>query len=397
MNHLARFFLTLCIGIVLLLLIHPPLVQAMEFRSSDQTVTVGPGETIVGSLFATGQTVQIDGVVEGDVYCAGKTILVKGSIGGDVICAGQMVEVDGTVAGSVRVAGQTVVLNGYIGRNVTGLGQTISVGSASTVNGDVISAGQTITLGGVVRQGLAAAGDTVLVNGTIGGDTNFAVNRLQLGETAKISGKLTYESEKDAVIATGASVGTIVKQPMRKNRESWQNPREKLPKLLGAMRKPWPVSAVGSIITFFLLSVVFIFLFPGKTERVVDAIAASPARSVIMGLLAFVITPIVFVTLVITIIGIPLAILLILLFALMVFVSKLFVALWVGRKIQSLFMKKKGENWYLGAAIGVTVSYLVFHLPYVGWLVSFIAVLIGMGGMVSIVFFRAPLKKSGRR
>ena len=397
MNHLVRFFLTGISILFFAFFLVPKQALAMEFRSSDQTVTVGPGETIVGSLFATGETVQIDGVVEGDVFCAGKTILVKGSIGGDVICAGQTIEVDGTVAGSVRVAGQTVVVNGYIGRNVTGLGQTITIGSASIVNGDLISAGQTITFGGVVRQGLAAAGDTVLVNGSIGGDTNFAVNRLQLGETAKISGTLTYESDKDAVIATGASVGTIVKQPMRKDGENWQNGKGRFPKMLGAMRKPWPVSAVGSIITFFLLSVVFIFLFPGKTERVVDMIATYPARSVIMGLLAFIITPIVFVTLVITIIGIPLAILLILLFALMAFVSKLFVALWVGRKIQSSFMKKKGENWYLAAAIGVTVSYLVFHLPYVGWLISLIAILIGMGGMVSIVFSRAPLKKSGRR
>jgi cytoskeletal protein CcmA (bactofilin family) len=397
MNHLARFFLTLCIGIVLLLLIHPPLVQAMEFRSSDQTVTVGPGETIVGSLFATGQTVQIDGVVEGDVYCAGKTILVKGSIGGDVICAGQMVEVDGTVAGSVRVAGQTVVLNGYIGRNVTGLGQTISVGSASTVNGDVISAGQTITLGGVVRQGLAAAGDTVLVNGTIGGDTNFAVNRLQLGETAKISGKLTYESEKDAVIATGASVGTIVKQPMRKNRESWQNPREKLPKLLGAMRKPWPVNALGSIVTFFLLAVVLVFLFPQRTQRVVTIMKMHPGRSIVMGLLALVVSPVIFVTLLITIIGIPLAILYILLFALVVFVSKLFVALWVGKEIQATFMKKKGENWYLAAAIGVIISWLVFYLPYAGGIISCIALIIGVGGVTSSIFSKETLKKGSRR
>ena len=397
MKHLARFFLTGISVLFFAFFLVPKQALAMEFRSSEGTVTVASGERVVGSLFVAGETVQIDGAVDGDVFCAAKTITVKGSVGGDVICAGQMIEVDGTVAGSIRVAGQTVVLNGYIGRNVTGVGQTISIGNASTINGDVLSAGQTITLGGVVRQGLAAAGDTVLVNGMIGGDTNFAVNRLQLGETARINGKFTYQSDKDAIITTGASVGTIVKKPMPKRMENGKNPREKLPKMWGAMQRPWPVSAVGSIITFFLLSVVFIFLFPGKTERVVDMVADAPGKSLLVGILAFIITPIVFVTLLITIIGIPLGILLILLFALMAFVSKLFVALWVGRKIHSSFMKKKGENWYWAAAIGVTVSYLVFHLPMVGWLISAIAVFIGMGGMVGVMFSRAPLKKSGRR
>jgi|GEM_PF-1178998 len=396
MKHSARFFLISISIFFFTLFLVPKQIFAMEFRSSEGAVTVASGERVVGSLFAAGETVQIDGAVEGDVFCAGKTIVVKGSVGGDVICAGQTVEVDGTVAGSIRVAGQTVSLNGYIGRNVTGFGQTINIGNTSTVNGDVLSAGQTITFGGVVKQGLAAAGDTVLVNGMIGGDTNFAVNRLQLGETARINGKLTYESDKDAIIASGASVGTMVKKPMRKGGENRENPQEKLPKMWGAIQRPWPISAVGSIITFFLLSVVFIFLFPGKTERVVERIAASPGKSFLMGFLAFIITPIVFVTLLITIIGIPLAILLILIFALMAFMSKLFLALWVGRKIQSSFMKKKGENWYLAAAIGVTVSYLVFYLPYIGWLVSAIAVFIGMGGMVGVVFSKASPKK-GRK
>lgn len=372
----------------------------MEFRSSDQTVTVGPGETVVGSLFATGQTVQIDGVVEGDVYCAGKTILVKGSVNGDLLCAGQNVQVDGTVTGSIRTAGQTISLHNAIGRNVTAVGQIVNLGTLSRVGGDVVLGGQTMTLAGVIAQGVLAASETMILNGTVGGNTKLAVNTLQVGETARINGTLMYESVNDAVVAPGALIGTVVKQPVQKERRGdWRLELEekKLSQIWGAMQKPWPVNALGSIVTFFLLAVVFIFLFPGKTERVVDMIATSPGRSVFMGLLAFVITPIVFVTLLITIIGIPLAILLILLFVLMAFVSKLFVALWVGRKIQSSFMKKKRENWYLAAAIGVTVSYLVFHLPYVGWLVSFIAVLIGMGGMVSIVFSRAPLKKSGRR
>jgi len=396
MKHSVRFILT-SIGVLFFsFFLVPKQAFAMEFRNSDATVTVGSGETVVGSLFATGKTIQIDGVVDGDVYCVGQTVLVKGSVNGDVICAGQTLEVNGTVAGSIRVAGQTVTLNGYIGRNVTALGQNLSIGDTSVVIGDVVSAGQTITLGGVVRKGFLAAGETALINGTIGGDTNFMVNSLQLGDAAKVSGTLTYQSDKDAVIATSASVGTIVKKPLPKRMENGKNSREKLPKMWGAMQRPWPVSAVGSIITFFLLSVVFIFLFPGKTERVVDMVSGSPGKSFLVGLLTFIITPIIFVTLLITIIGIPLAILLMLLFALMAFVSKLFVALWVGRKIHSSFMKKKGENWYLAAAIGVTVSYLVFHLPMVGWLISIAAVFIGMGGMVGIMFSKGMVKK-GRK
>jgi len=70
--------------------------------------------------------------------------------------------------------------------------------------------------------------------------------------------------------------------------------------------------------------------------------------------------------------------------------------LWVGRMMYTSLMKKKNENWYAIAALGVTVSYLVYHLPFIGWLVSGVAVLMGMGGMVSTMFAR-QVKKSGRK
>lgn len=366
---------------------------AMEFRTSDQSVVIGQDEQVSGSLFAAGDTVEINGVVDGDVYCAGKTVMVTGTVNGDVLCAGQTVRVTGPVSGSIRTAGQTVTLDGTVQRSLNAFGQTISVEKNAVVDGDAVIAGQTMMVGGTLAKGLVGAGDTVSLDGTIGGDMNLAVATLQVGDKANVQGKLTYESQKDAVVAPGAVVGTLIKQPVRKEMGDWQKPQKKLPEFMGAMSKPWPVNAIGSIVTFILVGFVMAFLFPRKTQDVVDTVKQYPGRSIGIGILTLLVSPVIFFILLVTIIGIPLAILFALFMALVLFLSKLFVALWAGREIATSFWGKSKENWLVITLIGVTISWLLFSLPFVGWLVGGIAMMTGVGAMVSVMVTRKPATK----
>jgi hypothetical protein len=388
MKYLTSFFLT---GIAILFLaffaVKP--VLAMEFRSSDNAVVVAEDEMVGGSLFAGGSSVQINGAVEGDLFCAGQTIIIKGSVGGDVLCAGQTVRIEGTVGGNIRTVGQTVDIDGMVSRNVMIVGQTVRVGKESVVEGEGVFGGQTVSILGDVGKSVLGGGNLVVVEGTVGEDATLAGNTVQIGAGAHIAGKLTYESDKDAVIADGAVVGEIVKQPMRKELSGMKRPEKQFPKIMGFTKgKPWPQNAVGPILIYLVIGALGILLFKNGISKVIDGMKEHAGASFGIGLLWLIVFPVLFILLLITIIGIPIAILYAGLFALIAIVSKLFAAVYVGKEILTSLVKNQKENWYGAVLVGVTVSWLVFSMPIIGGLTSFLAMLWGTGGLVRTVLVR---------
>ena len=91
----------------------PGMALAAQFMSDDAEALVEAGTTVEGNLYATGQTVTIEGTVDGDLICAGGQVAVAkgGVVTGDLMCAGQSVEISGEVRGDVRSAGYLVRVN----------------------------------------------------------------------------------------------------------------------------------------------------------------------------------------------------------------------------------------------------------------------------------------------
>ena len=392
MKHLIRFSL-ISIAVLFLAFFSAKPVFAMEFRSSDSAVVVAEDEMVAGTLFAGGSTTQIDGAVEGDLFCAGQTIVVKGSVGGDVLCAGQTIRIEGTVGGNIRTIGQTVDIDGIVSRNVMTVGQTVTVGKESIVEGDGVFGGQTVSILGDIGKSILGGGNSVLIDGTVSGDAMLGGNTIQLGTTAHIAGKLTYESDKDAVIASGAVVGEIVKQPMPE-KSSVERQKKQFPIIARFMRgKPWPLNAVGPVLTYLVIGAVGVLLFKTKIIKVVSVMKEYTKASFGVGFLWLLVFPVVFLTLLVTIIGIPIAILYALLFIIIAIVGKLCTAILIGRELVASFWNKERENWYLAVLFGVTISWLVFSMPYIGGLTSFIAIVWGMGGLVKIIFSKKQAKR----
>src|SRR5579872_3863837 len=106
MNTLSKL-VGVTILIVGILLASAKLVSAHGFYTGTN-VDIGQSQPIQETVFAGGNTIDINTEVFGDVFCAGQTVTISGTIHGDVICAGQTVTVNGKVDGNIRLAGQTV-------------------------------------------------------------------------------------------------------------------------------------------------------------------------------------------------------------------------------------------------------------------------------------------------
>ena len=155
MNIRSPFYAVL-LGTGLLVLALPGAALAAEVRNSNTAVVVAPGETLNDDLFASGQTVTIDGRVTGDVYAAAQTVVVTGTVDGDLITGAQQVVVDGAVNGNVRAVGATVTVNGRVGHSVSSLAQQLNISSSGHVDGSLVAAGETINVFGPVGRGITA-------------------------------------------------------------------------------------------------------------------------------------------------------------------------------------------------------------------------------------------------
>ncbi len=337
-------------------------VHAFEIMEGDQRngITVAKDTVVKGSLLAAGNSVVIDGTIQGDLYCAGQTIIVRGTVTGDVLCVGQTLDISGSVGGNIRSMGQLLTIAGPVQRNVVIAGQTVSVAPEAAITGELLAAGQTVNL-----------------NSSIGGDVNAAAESILLGEKAKIAGNFTYTSPNAAEEATGAAVTGKVSHIISKKLE----PKPLTPRSLLPKAQPWPVNAIGSIVFYLIIGAIVVLLAKEKVLRTVSQMLARPWFDGFVGFLTIIAAPIIIVMVAITIIGIPVALILGVIFAVMIVLSRIYVSVIIGEKLLSATGRTK-SGLLLQMIIGVIIIELLVKIPVLGFFVSAAAVLWGLGGIV---------------
>ena len=124
-----------------------------------------------------------------------------------------------------------------------------------------------------------------------------------------------------------------------------------------------------------------LLILPGLSAAVAARVATDPLRTAAIGLLTLVAIPVLLLVLAITIVGIPLAIVGGLLFGLLVWVALVYGRFAVGMWLLSLV---DVENRWLGLLVGLVVLGFAALIPWIGGLVNFVVVLVGLGAVAAI-------------
>jgi hypothetical protein len=145
---------------------------------------------------------------------------------------------------------------------------------------------------------------------------------------------------------------------------------------------------VGGIVTalaFAALGALVVIFAPNATKRVSDAVQSKPLNTAGVGCLTALVLPILGILLLVTIIGIPVAFLLGLVsWAAWIF-GGIAVGLLAGEKILRAF-KVGNVLPVVAVVLGIVVLMIVGQVPVLGWLVSCIVGLIGLGAVVMTRF-----------
>lgn len=340
--------------------------SAQTFRSSEN-VTVESRESIDGSAWIAGNDVNIAGEINGDLFCAGQNVTVSGTVYGDVLCSGQTVKITGAVAGDVRTAGQSVSINSNIGGSVTAMGQTVALEMDSVVSRDVSLTGQNLRIDGQVGRDALLVGTTAVVASEIGGDINATVDDMSLADSADVSGNIVYTSPREFVRADGAVVsGNVTYNEAKKN---------------DVVTPALSISFAVLVALMMLFSALALaILFPRALHRTTEAGVQSFPQTLLalgVGLIAGIVMPFMLLLLVVTVVGIPLAIILGIAWMLVVLLSGAVSAYYLGR----VLWRKQG-NAIVTMLFGAILLILLLLLPIINILVYLFAVWYGIGAIL---------------
>jgi len=346
-------------------------VVAADLRSGD-TVTVASGEVVDGDLYVAGSDIIIDGTVNGDIFGAGRSLIINGTVNGGVSFAGQTVTVNGEIAHGARLAGTTIDVNGNIDGDLLAAGTTVNVASTARIGGDFLFGASTVRIDGAVQGYIKGGGGEVIVTNGVVGDIELNVDRLTIASTANIQGNLTYTSENEADIQSGAQIGGATTHKL---------PEVRIP------AKAAPFFGIGGKVIAFLMTllvgIVIILVAPIRAASVAASIRHKPWLSLGWGAIILFATPVAAIITLITVVGVPVALIGLTLYGIAIYLSQIAVGLFIGYWIISSFSKVESRGVLIGAlALGFAILTLLKLIPYIGFPLWLATVLFGIGAMV---------------
>jgi len=360
-----------------LFFIAPISVQAFELRT-ENIVTINKDEVIEGNLYTTASSLIIDGEIEGDVFCIAGSITINGDVSGDVICAGNTIDINGFIEGSVRVIGNSITINNSIDKNLQAIGLSINLEKEAEVGWDMFVAGEYAEVAGFVGGDLHGGIANILISGEVKKDIKLQLDNrkekgvLNITSDALIGGNVFYTAGTKGTISEEAIIDGEIKHSFYKKEKADSN--------------FWLFfGGLVSVFAALVVGLVLISIARKPIKKIISIIKNEVGPSFGFGSVAFFLTPIIVVLLIITIIGLPLAVILILLWAILLYLSKIIFGIFIGDYILKKYLKKKSKSLIWSMILGVVVLWFFSDLPFIGWIFCLMSILWGLGGILIFI------------
>lgn len=333
----------------------------------------------MGNVYLAGAEAHTEGPITGDLVAAAGRIRVDHAVSRDTVLAAGSIEVYGNLGDDLRAAGGVIGVSGRVGGEALLAGGSVSLGPNSEIIGRTWIGGNDIVVGGRLRNGLKIYGKNVLLLGEVTGAVEISAEQIEILGSARILGDVTYSSNHEIKIDPKAKItGKVVRKP---GTFEFYRPHVAFP----AWTAFRPLLLLGLLAAGTLLYAVF----PRFTQTTARTISAAPFKSVGLGAAIFFSLPPVILLLVITIIGIPIAMALLALYATGLLIGYLVLAFFVGDRLLRLVHRQAatGLGWRIGSlTAALMLLWLIRHLPYIGGFLIFMALFAGVGAILLQAF-----------
>lgn len=348
-----------------------PTAWALDFVAND---TVNVTQPAKDDLYILGGEVTVEQKVSGDLIVIGGNVSVFGDVSGDIFILGGDVSIHGNVGDDVRIFSGNVSVKGNVSDDIVAIAGNILIERGATIGGTVFVKGGMVTVDGNVHENIMAMTSVLRVRGWVDGNIEaYARHLLSLSSSARVNGSLKYFSRNPAVIPDGVVRGTV----------------EKTSSILGGT--DYLVLGFLSLGTlfgklFFYLSLLLMALFltiflPEFLPYIAEDMRENFWKRLATGFVGILVIPATAFLFALTVIGLPIAFILIV----GLFVMWFFVQISVGFFVGNLFFRKPSLlKWrmYGRFSLGLFVYFLVSLIPVFGFVLATFLSLLALGSFL---------------
>mgnify|MGYP003637287268 CR=1 FL=1 len=315
--------------------------------------------------------------------------------------------VEWTVGSGLYVAGQDFTVSRKVAGSLTATGEVVSLGSGADIRDDVWIAGRNVASEGRIGGNLDIRAQNALINGVVKGDVSFYGVHLSFGPDARVDGDVRYFAALPAEIASGAVIKGDMKMSVLRDAPAPEVRPAPMPTPdqgpdefyggRGWSGQGWDVERWGSdgwsapgynlswsgAVGFGLVAGLISLCWPLSGARLVGGLSEQSFAALAMGFVWLVATPVLALVAAFTIIGLPLAFILLLLWPLSVLAGIIAIILALGAFIDARFtMAGEGLARRLAGIILATFLLRVgIAVPGFGGLIWLAAVCLGIGAL----------------
>jgi cytoskeletal protein CcmA (bactofilin family) len=246
-----------------------------------------------------------------------------------------------------------------------------------------------VVLAGRYHSKVKAAAANLTLSGTFDGDVNVRAARITVTPTAVIKGNLIYASA-DLIVQRGARItGEVVQRQVMVEKqwiEKWG--RQGIKAMIPVGIFFWLISIVALIIVGLLIN----YLFPRKTDAVISTISQSLWKNLWSGFIFLVVVPMAIIVSFITVVGIPVGIIAGILYGIAIYISTVYIGVWIGRKILGYLKKSMATAFFWPLVVGTIVIGLLTLIPIIGCFFRLFILLLTLGAMWLVMWKTIPAR-----
>jgi hypothetical protein len=224
----------------------------------------------------------------------------------------------------------------------------------------------------------------LLIDAPISGDVLATSGQVELGPRARITGKLRYRSgealQKDPAAQVSGGIEQLV--------QGWSgSDAASRPPAHEPIRRGHGVGAIGWLWTagLIVLAVVWLAMAPLYSARFSSTLRQRPGLSIALGFIWLVCVPVLTLLLLLTVIGIPLALFVAALYLAVLPLAYVAAAVGLGDWALSRWQASHAatSGWRVGAAaLALVLLTALSHVPWLGAVLAFAVLLAGLGALL---------------
>lgn len=345
-----------------------PVVTNID-ENSENTKTDGSQATNIlnTDLYIGNQDVVIEDAVNGNVFAMGSNVTVKGEIVGDlfVVANTLTIEENAVIYSNIFACTNNFVMKG-IAYDIYAFTKTFELSDKGYIYRDIKLYSENVDLKGVIKK-----------------DAYIAANTITMPENAKnlIGGNLNYTSDSEFTIPEGAVLGEV--------------------KYTRAQNEATASEIISSYIINFLCSIIYAiavillatFYAPKFIEKANYALNKRPFVSAGIGILAFVLIPVISVVLLTLSVFSYVSFAILAIYGLILSITLAIFSMAIGKYIVNKMKNPSKGNFILFAILSAIVLWFLQIVPAIGGYVTIFIFVVGLGIFLFSFFMRKDVSE----